>query len=162
METIILMPLHFRQANTQDLPALLELEQDIITAERPLNALIKAEPTHYYDIEQLINSDNTCLMVADNKGSIIGCGYAQIRPSKNAFVHDIHAYLGFMYVSPPYRGRGINQSIVDHLITWGITQGAADFYLDVYSNNTAAINAYSKCGFTPSLLEMKLSLTDTQ
>jgi ribosomal protein S18 acetylase RimI-like enzyme len=63
-----------------------------------------------------------------------------------------------MYVSPDFRGKGINKALVGHLISWSKNKGAQAVYLDVYSENASAIKAYEKVGFEPSLLEMKLIL----
>ena len=63
-----------------------------------------------------------------------------------------------MYVSPEYRGLGINKHIIDRLIDWSKQQGVMDFYLDVYAENEAAIRAYEKVGFAKSMIEMKINL----
>ena len=149
--------LNFREANQNDLQQLLELEQCVITAERPFNSSIKSGRTRYYDLQSLISSSNTHLLVVEYSGRIIGTGYAQIRESKSSLDHDKHSYLGFMYVTPEHRGKGINQQIVDGLIVWSKRKGVDDVYLDVYSQNRQAIRAYEKSGFEPCLVEMKLA-----
>lgn len=62
-----------------------------------------------------------------------------------------------MYVTPEFRGKGINKIILDKLISWCEFKGITNFYLDVYSENQPAIRAYEKAGFCSSLLEMKVS-----
>ncbi len=145
-----------REANLEDISALLELEQCVIEAEKPFNSSIKTVKTHYYDLENLISSNDTCLIVVEDSSGIIATGYAQIRESKVALNHDKHSYLGFMFVSPEHRGKAINQKVMNHLIEWSKRRGITDFYLDVYSQNESAINAYQKAGFEPCLVEMKL------
>ena len=88
---------------------------------------------------------------------IVGSGYARIRESKAHLTHDFHVYLGFMFVAPTHRGRGINQLVIQSLISWGKSQGMQDFYLEAYAQNNSALRAYEKLGFKASLLEMKLS-----
>jgi RimJ/RimL family protein N-acetyltransferase len=100
--------------------------------------------------------------VAEDGNNIIATGYAQIRPSRQPLVYDQHSYLGFMYVAPDYRGQGINQQIIDLLVRWSQEQGIQECYLDVYAGNTAAIRAYEKLGFKPSLIEMKLRIDPSQ
>ena len=152
--------LNYRKAELGDISQLLDLEQRVIKTERPFNRSIKDDQTLYYDVKDLITSSHSYLLVAEDKNSIIGTGYAQIRQSKSYLKHDIHSYLGFMYVSPDYRGQGINKNIIDKLIIWSKSKGAKDFYLDVYSQNISAIKAYEKVGFKPCLVEMKLSLPE--
>lgn len=150
--------LNFREANLNDIIRLRELEQGVIAYERPFNNAIKTEPTTYYDLEHLIQDEDSYLVVAETSGVIIGTGYGQKRPSKSCFNHSHHAYLGFMFVSPEFRGQGINKSIIDRLIAWSKSHGIKDIYLDVYYDNPSAISAYKKVGFEPNLIEMKLKV----
>jgi GNAT superfamily N-acetyltransferase len=145
-----------RVAVQADLPILKEFEQDIIATERSLNDCLKSEYIHYYDIGALINSEKSCVMVAENNGTIVGSGYARIKESKVYLRHKLHAYLGLMYVVPSHRGQGINQLVIQTLIKWAKTQGMQDFYLEAYANNLPALKAYEKLGFRASLIEMKL------
>ena len=154
---INMLILNYRKATLNDIPHLMNLEQCVVNEERAFNSSIKAKKAFYYDIEDLISNDNSYLLVAENKNSIVGTGYAQIRESKLYLEHEIHSYLGFMYVSPDYRGQGVNKNIINRLIVWSKSKGAKDFYLDVYSQNLSAIKAYEKVGFKPCLVEMKLS-----
>ncbi|HBA34559.1 MAG TPA: GNAT family N-acetyltransferase [Gammaproteobacteria bacterium] len=147
-----------REALSADLPRLLELEQCVIEFERPLNSSLKSGNTFYYDLPNMISDDRTHLIVVEDCGNIIGTGYAQIRNSKECLVHEKHAYIGFMFVSPNHRGQGFAQKILDQLIEWSKGEGVKDIYLDVYAQNESAIKSYHKAGFKPCLLEMKLCL----
>jgi len=145
-----------REANPEDISALLDLEQYVIEAEKPFNSSIKTAKTHYYDLDNLISSKDSYLIVVEDSSDIVATGYAQIRESKVALNHDKHSYLGFMFVSPEHRGKAINQKVMSHLIKWSKSRGITDLYLDVYSQNESAIKAYKKAGFEPCLIEMKL------
>lgn len=146
-----------RAALQSDLPILKEFEQGIIATERPFNDSLKSEYICYYDIGALIDGVSSHVMVAEEDGEIVGSGYVRIRESKAHLNHDLHAYLGFMYVESTHRGQGINQLIVQALINWGKTQGMQEFYLEAYAENNSALKAYEKLGFRASLIEMKLS-----
>ncbi len=148
--------LEFREAVLSDLPILLTLEQAVVEAERPFNGQIQEVDPHYYDIPDLIQSNKAVLLVAESDGAIVATGYAQIRQSKQSLVHAQHAYLGFMWVAPAFRGQGLNQRLISRLMDWSKQRGIQDFYLDVYAGNQAAIKAYEKLGFEASLVEMKL------
>lgn len=151
--------INLRQATVADLEILLQFEQNILEAERPFNSSIKPVDASYYDLKDMINDDNTLLLVAYIDNQIIGSGYAQIRPSKtSSLIHKTHSYLGFMYVETEFRGLGINNKIIDELIKWTKNQGVSNLYLDVYEGNKAAIRAYEKVGFSMSLVEMKLNI----
>ncbi|MEI5637796.1 MULTISPECIES: GNAT family N-acetyltransferase [unclassified Pseudoalteromonas] len=147
-----------RAATSADIDTLRALEQQVVAAERPFNEAIKTVDAIYYDLDAMLSDTNTHLIVGEKDNQIVATGYAQIRPSKAQLVHEHHGYLGFMLVLPEYRGQGLNQQVMEHLIEWCKGQNINDFYLDVYSANEAAIRAYEKAGFTPCLLEMKLHL----
>jgi len=149
---------NYRQGTLADLPKLLELEQAVVEAERPFNEVIKPQNAHYYDIEQLITDEDSYLLVIEASNEIIATGYIQIRESKPSLTHDKHGYLGFMYVDPNHRGKGLNQTLIEQLISWSKNKGVTVFYLDVYAQNSAAIRAYEKVGFVPSLMEMRLNV----
>lgn len=149
----------FREAVKADVEQLKMFEQGVIEAERPFNNAIKpeGEGAYYYDLNYLIEDDNSCLLIIEKNDQILATGYAQIRESKVAFRHDKHSYLGFMYVIPDYRGKGLNQKVVEYLIDWSKERGITDFYLDVYVGNEPAIKAYEKLGFEALSIQMKLS-----
>lgn len=152
--------LTIRKAILKDLGCLLTLEQAVVEAERPYNSTIKSHNAIYYDLNHLLSEQCAHVVVAEVANEIIGTGYVQIRDSKMSLNHDQHAYLGFMYVAPEFRGLGINKLIMETLIQWAKNQGVVDFYLDVYHGNEAAINAYKKLGFSKSLVEMKMNLVE--
>lgn len=154
----------FREATMDDMAQLKTLEQCVVEAERPFNPDIKVPEAHYYDLVELIQSPAAYLLVAEKNAEffeekvIVATGYAQIRASKPSLRHQLHAYLGFMYVTPDFRGQGLNQKIIERLKKWSKEQGVDTCYLDVYSHNQAAIRAYEKAGFSSNMIEMKCKL----
>jgi GNAT superfamily N-acetyltransferase len=144
-----------RSALEQDLPTLLEFEQGIITAERPFDDQLEASPISYYDLAAYINCENTHVLVADVNSEIAGAGYAQIRNSVDYVKHDKHVYLGFMFVKDKFRGRGINQAIIEELKAWAQLRGVTRAILDVYAGNSGAIRAYEKANFQQKLIKME-------
>lgn len=137
---------------------LLEMEQLIIAAERPFDAGLKAESISYYNLEELILSVSAEVLVAEKSNVIVGSGYAEIRNSKPYMKHNVHSYLGFMYVKPKFRGKGINKLLLNSLKEWSKSQQVFNFILDVYADNQPAIRAYEKSGFKSNLVEMTMSL----
>jgi RimJ/RimL family protein N-acetyltransferase len=144
-----------RPATTADLPTLLEFEQGVIKAERPMDPTIKEGPINYYNLPAMIASPDIQLLVAELDGSLIGSGYARIETGRHYLKHTHHAYIGFMYVDPAHRGKGVNQLIIDALRHWAHHRNLTELRLDVYTINEAAIRAYEKAGFTPHLLQMR-------
>lgn len=153
METIIV-----REATMADMPALLQFEQGVITAERPFDPTIRPDPVNYYDLELMIAAPHIHLVVAELNGEPIGSGYARIQESKLFLNHPQHAYLGFMYVLPQHRGKGVNNLVMQALKNWAISQGITELQLEVYYDNAPAVKAYEKSGFIKSMIQMRMGL----
>ena len=153
MEKVII-----RKATMNDLDTLLVFEQGVINAERPFDLTLKKEHTHYYDIEKMIKAPDVELVVAELDAEIIACGYARIENAKSYLQHQQHAYLGFMYVVPAHRGKGINKMIIDALTTWAAAENITELRLDVYQENEAAIKAYERVGFAKHMVAMRKGL----
>jgi GNAT superfamily N-acetyltransferase len=147
-----------RSATNDDLETLLEFEQGVIEAERPFDPTLKSGHIHYYDLQEMINAEYVELLVAEVDGLIVGSGYARIEKSKIFYKHPNHAYLGFMYVRPAYRGKGINRKIIEALQRWALTKNIDELRLEVYYDNLPAIKAYTKIGFSNYLIQMRLGL----
>lgn len=149
-----------RQAEVADLDKLLEFEQGVIDAERPFDATLKRENTRYYDMAAMIATPHIRVVVAEVDGEIVGSGYARIEESKPYLTHDKHSYMGFMFTVPEYRGKGVNQKIIEALEQWSLAQGVTEVRLEVYIENTSAIRAYEKIGFSGSILKMRKSIAE--
>ena len=94
------------------------------------------------------------MIVVNNQ--LVGSGYALIKKSPAYKKPERYAYLGFMYVVPNHRGKGLNGALCAKLIDWAKKHDINEVQLDVYAENKSALNAYSKIGFKPDLLKMRL------
>ncbi len=145
-----------RKARHEDLKILLEFEQGIIKAERPMDPTLAEDPISYYDISELINSDDAEVVVVEYQKDVIASGYAKIKKARHYLDHDLYSYMGFMYTKPSFRGRGVNKLIVDELIKWSHLKGLKEIRLTVYDENLSALKAYEKLGFKKHLIEMRI------
>ena len=149
-----------RSARLEELPTLKRFEQGIILAERPYDQTLKPDPISYYDIGELIASPDAEVAVAEYQGHLIASGYVKKKRSRHYVSPDYHAFIGFLYVEPEFRGRGVNQLVLDHLFAWAKSKDLPEIHLTVYPENESAIKAYQKRGFEPYILEMRLNLED--
>ena len=147
-----------RKATEADLDMLYQFEQGVINAERPFDVTLRPGLIHYYDLKALIHSPKAHLVVVESDNKVIASGYARIDESKPYLRHTHHAYLGFMYVVPEFRGRGVNEKIMDALKQWSKEQNLHELRLQVYENNAPAIRAYEKIGFAKHMVEMRFNL----
>ncbi len=149
-----------RSARPDELPTLKQFEQGIIHAERPYDHTLKPDPISYYDIGELIASSDAEVAVAELDGELVGSGYAKKKRSRHYVSPDDHAFIGFLYVDPEFRGRGINKLVLEHLFDWARKNDLPEVHLTVYPDNEPAIRAYIKTGFKPYLTEMRLNLDE--
>ncbi len=147
-----------RKATLHNLPVLQQLMQEIAKAERPFDETLKDGFVEYYNLEQIITDVQCLLVVAEINNEIIASGFAQIRDDNAYHKHSRYAYLGFMYVHPLHRGKGINQQIVQYLQQFALLRGITELRLEVYPGNTPAVKAYEKAGFAPHILQMRMQL----
>ena len=147
-----------RKATHNDLETLRRFEQGVITAERPFDPTLKKGPINYYDLEYMIDAPHIELLVAEINDEVVGSGYARIDAAKHYLQFNEFAYLGFMYVEPKHRGKGINKLVVEALKEWSLSKNISEMRLEVYYDNTSAVNAYEKSGFTKLILEMRMAL----
>jgi len=146
-----------REAVASDLEELMVFEQGVLQAERPFDNTLK-DDTYYYNLPEMIAAPHIQLLVAVQEGRLIGSGYARIETAKHFLKYRQFAYLGFMYVPPAHRGKGVNKLIIDALAQWAVTKGVTELRLEVYVGNAPAIKAYEKAGFSKLLVEMRLGL----
>ena len=155
-----MIEINIRKASIVDLEQLLAFEQGLIKTERPFDPNVKPDPVNYYDLKAMLTDPQIEMVVAEVNNKVIASGYARIDKSKPYLKHSQHAYLGFMYVLPEYRGQGINKKIMDVLKNWAAAQNITEFRLEVYSENVSAIKAYEKAGFSKYFLEMRFNLEE--
>lgn len=147
-----------RSATLKDLSILLEFEQGIIAYERPMDVTLKEDPIIYYDLEHLIQSPTCEVIVATIDDEIVGSGYVKIQTAKPYVDHDQFGYVGFMFVKKEHRGKGVNKVVNDALINWAKEQGINEIRLEVYDENSSAIRAYEKAGYSKNLVEMRMRI----
>jgi len=116
------MNITVRPARESDLPILKSFEQGIITAERPFDETLKPDPISYYDIRAMIHSSEAEVAVAEVDDELVASGYVVKKESLEYAINDYHAFIGFLYVAPAYRGKGINGRVLDHLFAWAKAQ----------------------------------------
>lgn len=147
-----------RQAELSDLETLYEFEQGIITAERPFDPTLKEGRINYYDLKELIQAEDTEVIVALIAHEVVGAGYIQIRKAKAYHKHNSFGYIGFMYTKPTYRRKGVIQKVTEGLTHWAKSRQLSEVRLEVYDENIPAVAAYQKAGFKKHMAEMRIAI----
>ena len=147
-----------RIATLNDLQTLLEFEQGVVEAEKPLDPFLGEGTLNYYNIPELITAEHIYFIVAVANEEIVACGYARIDNSKVYQKNPQHGYVGFMYVKPNFRGQRISTLILESLKDWAKENELKELRLDVYNNNIGAVKAYERFGFTKILVNMSMDI----
>lgn len=93
----------------------------------------------YAEIFSGINLKICYLRIYENK-ELVGLG--------SAVLEDEWAGFGNIITSQNHRNKGIGTRIVQELAQWSQLNGAEQLYLQVMRNNKAALNLYTRLGFT--------------
>ena len=147
-----------REAKKEDLSTLLLFEQALIEAEKPLDEFLGEGKLKYYNIEEMITSDSTYLIVAVYEAKLIGSGYVRIEENKIYHKNPKHGYIGFIYVESNSRGKKISTKILKELKRWASKEELKELRLDVYNNNVPALKSYESFGFKKSLVNMRMNI----
>lgn len=149
------MNIHIREATLDDLPVLLNFEQELIAVERPMDpSLVKDRKINYYDIGAFIKSKDAEVFVALLNNEIVGSGYGLIKQHPPKHLHKTYGHIGFIFVQDSHRGKGISKLILNRIFEWFKTKNIIEVKLQVYDKNPSAIKAYEKVGFEKNLIEM--------
>ncbi len=65
-----------------------------------------------------------------------------------------HAHLFLLYVVPEHRRRGVGKALMQYGETWAKARGDKQIGLQVFANNTPALNLYEQLGFQTQSLWM--------
>lgn len=149
-----------RKATHKDLPVLMEFMKRLVEAERPMDPTIKDGNVVYYDLSEIMNSEESDLYVVELNNELVASGYAKIKEDRPYLKHDKQGYLGFMFVPEKHRGNGYNKLIMDVLLKWCKDRKVFEIRLDVYEDNPSAIRAYEKIGMKKHLINMRLDISD--
>jgi GNAT superfamily N-acetyltransferase len=149
------MNIIIREAQESDIPILLNLEQELVRAERPFDPTIRKDPVWYYDIPALLADSKSRFVVAENEGEIVACAFGTHKEPRQYLDHDKYAYFGLMVTREAHRGKGINKLLIDDLKAWARKNNLKEMRLTVYDDNFSAIKAYEKSGFKRHIVEMR-------
>ena len=85
------------------------------------------------------SSNTTGYALLCEDGQAVACG--------RAVIHDDWAGLYSITTATDFRRRGYGTRITESLMAWAQAQGASNVYLQVHSQNDAALTLYDKLGF---------------
>jgi ribosomal protein S18 acetylase RimI-like enzyme len=92
----------------------------------------------------------TSVFVAEDAGEIVGLAEGELLSWHG------RAEIANIYVSSPYRARGIGRSLVETLNSWARSQGAQCLWVGTQNVNVPAVRFYERLGFRLCGLDIAL------
>lgn len=149
------MNIKIRPVISSDIKVLDDLQNKLAIYERPFTPTIKKDgKIRYYDIEKLIASDKTLLLVAEDDSNLVGCCFGEIRNNEDWSANKYYGYIGLMFTEEKYRNKGIGKSLIDKILEWLKEKEIKDIRLKVYDKNIKAVDFYKRLGFENHIVEM--------
>ena len=139
-----------RKARDKDIPGYIDCYSKVwksfrgILPERYVEGIIKeaGQPSFPKKISSAIMNPDRILLVAENKGEIVG--HAQGRVNRGGY-----SWLGFIGVVPENRRQSIGKTLLTGFITESRKNGCTKVSLDTAPCLKPAIKLYADMGFVP-------------
>lgn len=97
-------------------------------------------PEYHRKVKGLLDDPKNILLVSQHNETVTGMAWGNVKEGA--------AWLGFMGVKEPFRGKGIGRSLLNRFIDESKTRGAGKISLDTDPSLTPAIKLYESEGFS--------------
>ena len=154
-----------READAADIPAIISLNDEVHAIH------VRLFPEVFKPIEPAalaewfgdwLGDEDKMILVAEDDGGLVA--YLTLRKDErpaHLFAKSRQcAYIDQVCVTEGRRGQGIFQALLERARAVARGWGLSRLELDVWSENTAARNAFMRSGFRPYFEKMKLSIDD--
>lgn len=128
----------FAVLNEATLPAVVEIERE---------AFLDEPWTQEMFAEEMANDFSHFITLSSEDGKVLGFGGVRVL-APDAEIMDIA-------VRSEERGKGLGRALLENLTSCAKDAGAKELFLEVASNNVAALALYQQVGFQPIALRKK-------
>jgi len=97
-------------------------------------------PDFHQKVRNLLDDSNNILLISHNNETVTGMAWGNVR--------DGDAWLSFMGVKKPFRGKGLGRLLLNRFIDESMVKGANKISLDTDPSLVPAITLYKSEGFT--------------
>ena len=109
---------------------------------------------------EILGSDNTCVLIAEGDGTALG--YLTVRklhkPEHLFKTETSCAYIDQVCIHHDHRRKGVFKSLLERAAEEAVLWGMNKLELDVWTDNSVAVNSFEKSGFKTCNQKMFLSL----
>ena len=155
------MSFSVRPARAEDLPALIELMDEVVAFHHREAPTQFREPktvaTKLY-LEERLENPEAAIFVSEDQGKLTGALVAVIHEAPPILVPNRVVLLENLVVSFPFRRSGIGRKLVEAATLWTRARDLEELNLNVYEFNLDAIRFYEVLGFQTVSRRMRLPL----
>lgn len=108
--------------------------------------------------EKSINSKTGRLLVAEDKGKMIGYSLTAIKSNISIYKIRKIGHFHDLYIEPEYRRKGVGRKFLEMGCEWFRSKKIQHFSIAAHSLNPNAIKIYRKFGFSDFHIEMRMKL----
>ncbi len=156
------MNLSIRKAIDNDIEAIVFLNSQLADYHRKIDDYYKTgkqvSKAFKNYLQQIINSKNHLILIAQNDNLAIGYFIGEISPAKPFLTPEKTGRISDAFVVEKYRGRGLGEKLFDKMLQWFDKHNVAYIELSVDVRNQVGIRAWQKYGFEAFMLKMKRKL----
>ena len=157
--------MHIRNATTGDIPALMDLLEQVAQVHHRLRPDIFRSHSSKYspqELSQILTDPDRPIFVYDD-GGVLGYAFCIRKTAPAGVMHPrTELYIDDLCVDEGSRGRGIATALYDHVCTVARQLGCRFVTLNVWCGNDTAMAFYQKCGLRNRSILMEMPLEETQ
>ena len=153
-----------RRAEPRDAEALGELGVSLMRTHHAFDQRRFLEPNqedaagYAQFLASQLGEDDSIVMVAEQRGRIVGYVYAAIEPLSWKDLRDECGYIHDLLVADPARGRGAGEALLNAAIEWLQDRDMPRVVLGTAAQNENARRLFERRGFRPTMIEMTMEL----
>ena len=112
-----------------------KLPEDYVTKQ----ITVASTPEYNQKVQGLLDNPDNILLISQHNKTVTGMAWANVK--------DGAAWLGFIGVKEPFRGKGIGRSLLNRFIDESMARGACKISLDTHTSLVPAIMLYESEDF---------------
>ena len=106
---------------------------------------------------EYLNSNNKLLLVAEEKGKIIGFATGDIKKGSELFRVKVTGLIEYIFVSSGYRRQGMGEVFMKEILAWFKGKKIKYIAISVHSKNKIGRKAWEKYGFKEFMIRQRIS-----
>lgn len=146
-------------ANRRDLPAVVNLWQEMMDYHRAYDARFRFSPNAPREVErhllETLRSRSARIVVAEAKGRVIGYIVGEVHARRPIYPVGVYGFISDICVTAECRRRGVGRALIDALDSWFATQKVTSVELFAAALNPESVAFWRAMGYSDYLRLMR-------